>query len=175
VLLLLVARSGSHHVDSSGGRQIGLGLHVELLQLEVVSDGVEREQRLNVLDEGFHVVVLLALPTKKLEDEVAIRQPLAQGVELIHHALHLAVIVADAKSALPKSMKSFLKLKDARLTVAEELCLDSKPRLSGCLRGFVDDLLQLSREGAKHPRPTAQQRGCQASTSPNIHVSMIPS
>jgi hypothetical protein len=92
------------------------------------------------------VVVLLALSTKKLE--MAIRQPLAQGVELIHHALHLAAVVADAKSALPESTKSFLKLKDTRLTTDEELGPDSKPCLLCCLRGFMDDLLHPRRQAS---------------------------
>jgi hypothetical protein len=68
-----------------------------------------------------------------LEDEVAIRQPLTQGAELIRHALHLVVVVPDAKSALRESTKPFVKPKDARLMVVEELSLDSKPRPTGCL------------------------------------------
>jgi hypothetical protein len=59
-------------------------------------------------------------------------------------------VVTDTKSVLPENMKLF-KLKDTRLTIVEELSLDSKPRLSGRLRGFVDDVLQFDEEGAKHP------------------------
>jgi hypothetical protein len=69
-----------------------------------------------------------------------------------HQALHLAAVLADAKSTQPESTILFGKLKDVSLMVAEELSLDSKPCLSGCLRGFTDDLLQLDREDAKHPR-----------------------
>jgi hypothetical protein len=56
---------------------------------------VERGQRLGALDESLQVVVLLAQPTKKLEDEVSIRQLLAQGVEHVRHAIHLATVVAN--------------------------------------------------------------------------------
>jgi hypothetical protein len=73
---LLAKSYGRHHVESCGGRRISLSLHVELLQLEVVPDGVERGQRLGTLDEGLHVVVLLA-QHMKLEHEVVIRQLIA--------------------------------------------------------------------------------------------------
>jgi hypothetical protein len=49
-------------------------------------------------------------------------------------------------------MKPFVKLKDTSLTFAEELSLDSKPRLSGRLRGFTDDLMQVDEEGVKYAR-----------------------
>jgi hypothetical protein len=70
---------------------------------------------------------------------------------LVRHTLHLAVVVTDAKTALPGSTKLFVKMKDVSLTVAEELRLDSEPRLSDCVQGFVDDLLQLEGESTKHP------------------------
>jgi hypothetical protein len=46
----------------------------------------------------------------------AIRQ-LAHGADLIRHALHLAAVVIDAKTALSEITKPFIKLKDASLTV----------------------------------------------------------
>jgi hypothetical protein len=65
VLLLLLA-GGRCHTNSYSVRRIGLSLHVELLQLEVIPNGMEKGQRLGVLDEGLHVVVLLVEHTKKL-------------------------------------------------------------------------------------------------------------
>jgi hypothetical protein len=108
-MLLLLLASGRQCIENCGGRRIGLSLHVELLQLEVIPDNMERGQRLGALDEGLHVVVLLAEPTKKLEGEVAVRQLLAQGADLVRHALHLAGVIVDAKIALPESsdFKSF--------------------------------------------------------------------
>jgi hypothetical protein len=47
----------------------------------------------------------------------AIRQLLAHGADLIRHALHLAAVVIDAKTALSEITKPFIKLKDASLTV----------------------------------------------------------
>jgi hypothetical protein len=87
-----------------------------------------------------------------LEDKVAIKQLLAQGVELVCHVLHLVAVVTDAKSGLLESTEPFVKLKDVSLTVVEELNLDSKTRMAAHLRGFTDDLLQLNGEGVKHPR-----------------------
>jgi hypothetical protein len=78
---------------------------------------VEGRQQLGALDEGLHVVFLLAGPMKKLEDEVAIRQ-LTQGADLVYHSLYL-VVVADAKTTLFESTKWFIKLKDASLMVVD--------------------------------------------------------
>jgi hypothetical protein len=150
-MLLLLLASGRQRIGNCGERRIGLSLHVKLLQLEVVPKGMERGQRLGALDEGLHVFVLLAEPTKKLKDEVVVRQLLSHGADLVRHALHLASVVIDAKTALSESTNSFIKLKDTSLMVAVELGLDSKPRLSGCLRGFTYDLLPLDGEGGKHP------------------------
>jgi hypothetical protein len=112
---------------------------------------MERGKQLVMLDESLHVVILLAQPMKKLEDEVVIKQLFAQWAELPRHTLHLAAVVVDAKGTLSESTKPFVKLKDVRLTVAEGLSLNNKPRLSGRLSGFVGDLLQLNGEGTKHP------------------------
>jgi hypothetical protein len=79
---------------------------------------VEGRQQLGALDEGLHVVFLLAGPMKKLEDEVAIRQ-LTQGADLVYHSLYLVVVVADAKTTLFESTKRFIKLKDASLMVVD--------------------------------------------------------
>jgi hypothetical protein len=87
------------------------------------------------------VVLILAEPMKKLEDEVVIRHLLAQGVDLVCHALHLAVVVSDAKTTLFERMKLFIKLKGTSLMVAKELSIDNKPRLS-------------------NPNPATRQRGC---------------
>jgi hypothetical protein len=38
-----------------------------------------------------------------LEEEVAVRQILAQGVDLVHHAIHLEAVVVDAKTAYLKA------------------------------------------------------------------------
>jgi hypothetical protein len=138
-------------MECCGGRWIDFSLHVKPLQLEVIPDGMEIEQLLCAIDEGLHVVVILAEPTKKLEDKVAIRQLLTQGADLVCHALHLVVVVSDAKTALPERTKPFVKLKDASLTVVEELNLDSMPHLSSRLQGFTNYLLQLDGENAKHP------------------------
>jgi hypothetical protein len=119
--------------------------------LEVAINGMERGQWLGVLDEGLHVVILLVEPMKKFEDEVMVRQLLTQGADLVYHALHLAVVVTDAKTTLSESTKLFIKLKDTSLIDAEKLSLDNKPRLSCRLRWFTDDLLELDGEGAKHP------------------------
>jgi hypothetical protein len=85
-----------------------------------------------------------------VEDEVAMKQ-LAQGVDHVRHAFYLVAVVAYAKTALPKSMKPFVKLMDVSRSVDEEMSLDSKPRLLSHLKGFADDILQLKGEGAKHP------------------------
>jgi hypothetical protein len=87
------------------------------------------------------VVLILVEPMKKLEDEVAIRHLLAQGVDLVCHALHLAVVVGDAKTTLFERMKLFIKLKGTSLMVTMELSIDNKPRLL-------------------NPNLAAQQRGC---------------
>jgi hypothetical protein len=87
------------------------------------------------------VVLILAEPMKKLEDEVVIRHLLAQGVDLVCHALHLTVVVGDAKTTLFERMKLFIKLKGTSLMVAKELSIDNKPCLS-------------------NPNPATRQRGC---------------
>jgi hypothetical protein len=87
------------------------------------------------------VVLILAKNTKKLENGVAIRHLLTQGVDLVCHALHLAVAVGDAKTTLFERMKLFIKLKGTSLMVAKELSIDNKPRLS-------------------NPNPATRQRGC---------------
>jgi hypothetical protein len=96
--------------------------------------------------------VVYFLLSPHLEDKVAIRQLIAQGAELVRHALHFAAVVADAKITLPESTKLFIKLKDMRLTDPKELSLDSKPRPSSCLRGFANNFLQLNGEVVEHPR-----------------------
>lgn len=92
------------------------------------------------------MVLILAKNTKKLENGVAIRHLLTQGVDLVCHTLHLAVVVTDAKTALFERMKSFVKLNDTSLTDAKELRVDRKPCLS-------------------NPNPATRQRECQAFTS----------
>jgi hypothetical protein len=82
---------------------------------------------------------------------MVIKQLLVQGVKLVRHVLHLTAVVT----------KQFIKLKDASLTVAKKLSLDSKPLPSGRLQWFMDNLLQLEGES----QASTSARSCRSCTN----------
>jgi hypothetical protein len=60
-------------------------------------------------------------------------------------------VVADAEVALLEGMEPSVELQNTRLTVAEELSLDRKPRLACCHHRFSNDLMEFGGEGVKDP------------------------
>jgi hypothetical protein len=81
---------------------------------------------------------------------MVIKQLLVQGAKLVRHVHHAAVVT-----------KQFIKLKDASLTVAKKLSLDSKPLPSGRLQWFMDNLLQLEGES----QASTSARSCRSCTN----------
>jgi hypothetical protein len=73
---------------------------------------------------------------------VTINDGLTRGTKVIGHALHLAIVVADAEVALLEDAKLDVELQNTQLTVVEELSLEHEPRLMCGLRWFLDDLVE---------------------------------
>jgi hypothetical protein len=61
------------------------------------------------------------------------------------------IVVADAKVALLEDAEPGIELQNTRLTVAEKMSLERKPRLTSCLHQFLNDLVEFGGEGADDP------------------------
>jgi hypothetical protein len=73
---------------------------------------------------------------------VTIGDGLTQGTKVIGHALHLAIVVADAEVTLLEGAEPGIDMQNTRLTVAEELGLNREPRLASSLRRLLNDLVE---------------------------------
>jgi hypothetical protein len=76
---------------------------------------------------------------------------LTQGMKVVGHALHSAIVVTDAKVALLEHAEPCIELQNARLMAAEELGLECEPRLTSGLRRFPNDLMEFTGEGVEDP------------------------
>jgi hypothetical protein len=80
---------------------------------------------------------------------VTIGDCLIQGMKVIGHALHLAIVVTDAKVTLLEDAEPDIELQNTGLVVAEELGLEREPRLVSGLCRFLNDLIEFGEEGAE--------------------------
>jgi hypothetical protein len=82
---------------------------------------------------------------------VTIGDGLTQGTMVVSQALHSAIVVTHAEVALLEDTKPGAEMQNMLLTVAEELSLYRKPRLTCSLRRFLKDLMEFEGEGAEDP------------------------
>jgi hypothetical protein len=76
---------------------------------------------------------------------------LTQGTKVIGHALHLAIVIANAQVTLFEDAEPGIELQNTRLAVAEELSLECKPHLMSGLPRFTNDLVEFGGEGVEDP------------------------
>jgi hypothetical protein len=105
-------------------------VQLNLLEFEVISDGVEGGKRLRPLDEDIHVIKPLVQALLKVKNEVTIDDGLIQGMKVVSHALHPVTVVADDEVAFFEGVEPSVELRITRLVVAEELSLDHDPCLA---------------------------------------------
>jgi hypothetical protein len=73
-------------------------------------------------------------------------------VKSISCALHLPAELTHGQIALLKSAELSIEMEGARLGVAEELALESKPGLARGATGSPHDVLRIEGDGPKDPR-----------------------
>jgi hypothetical protein len=74
---------------------------------------------------------------------------LTQGMKVISHALHLAIVIADVEVALLEDVKHDIELQNVGHAIIEELGLEREPHLTSGLHQFSNDLVEFGGEGAK--------------------------
>jgi hypothetical protein len=126
-------------------------VQLNLLKFEVVANGVNGGERLRPLDEDLHVIEPLVPTLYKVKNEVMIGDGLTQGTKVIGHALHPTTVVADIEISMLEGMEPGIELQNSRLTIAEELSLDRKPRLACSLCWLPNDLVEIGGEGVEDP------------------------
>lgn len=103
-----------------GARRRRLG---ELLEDEVITDLVERQEHDQESDLSLEVIVALIEATKKVEDKRAIKDRLPEVTEGGRHAFHLMTVLNDGEVPLDEGLKGNIEVESTRLAVAEELLL----------------------------------------------------
>jgi hypothetical protein len=98
------------------------------------------------------VIVLLVQALGDVDNKGTILHVLIEVAEVVSHPLHLVAVVVDAQISLHEELKLCVEVEGARLMVAEELLLESNPKLlSGVVTG-VCGLLEVDDDGAEQPR-----------------------
>jgi hypothetical protein len=112
-----------------------LRLHGELLEGKLVADDVEGGEGHDPLDESFQVAVAGAEATQKVQYKGTVGNGLAEVVERVRHALHLAVVLAHGEVLLREQVELRVEVECPSLSVPEELLLEGKSSLMGYQRG----------------------------------------
>ena len=66
----------------------------------------------------------------EVKDEGTINDDLTKVAKIIYHTLEVSAIIYDGEVTLPEALKLRVEVEDARLAVAEELGLHSKPGIA---------------------------------------------
>jgi hypothetical protein len=85
---------------------------LNLLEFELVADGVEEGEQLRPLDEDLHVIKPLVQTLQTVKNEVMICDGLTQGTKVVGHALHPTTVVTDTEVTLLKGAEPGIELQN---------------------------------------------------------------
>jgi hypothetical protein len=138
-------------VENLWGRCGCVGAEHEFLQDQVAPDLVEGRGRHVARDDGSKMVIPLVQPSKNVEDEVVIRDGVAEAGYGVSHALHLATVVDHREVALDKVAEHGIEVKRVCFSIADELVLDRAPNLARGDAVLLGNVLKLVGDRAEDP------------------------
>jgi hypothetical protein len=112
---------------------------------------VKGGERLDPLQVGLNVIILLVQAPEDLENKGIVPHVLIEVAKVISHPLHPATVVVDAQIALCEEPKLCVEVEGAHLTVAEELLLEGNPKLLSGANTAASGLLEVDSDGAEQP------------------------
>jgi hypothetical protein len=86
-----------------------------------------------------------------IEDEGAVGDDLAKGIEVISHLLEAPIVVGDIEVALNEVVKPHLQVDGSCLSIAEKLGLDREPGVTSDGNLGRDDFDKVISEGFNDP------------------------
>jgi hypothetical protein len=100
------------------------------------------------LDESLQVAVARAEATQEVQHHGTIGNGLAEIAKRVSQALHLAAVFAHGEVPLREQVELGVEVERPRITIPEELILESEPHLARSVRLVADDVLELHGDGA---------------------------
>jgi hypothetical protein len=119
----------------------GLRRHGELLEEKLVPHGMECGKGDSPLDESLQVAITRDEATQKVQHQGPVNDRLTEVAEGVRHALHLAAVLSHGEVPLREQVELGIEVERSRVSVPEELVLESEPRLMGRVRLVADDVL----------------------------------
>jgi hypothetical protein len=87
------------------------------------------------------VAITRAEATQKVQHQGPVSDRLAEVAEGVRHALHLVAVLSHREVPLREQVELGVEVERSRVSVPEELVLESEPRLTGRVRLVADDVL----------------------------------
>jgi hypothetical protein len=103
------------------------------------------------VDESLHVAIAGVEATQKVQQQGPVGDRLAEVVERVSHALHLAAVLVHGEVPLREQVELGIEVQGASVPVPEELFFEGEPLLTVRDRLVADDVLELNGDGSVEP------------------------